>query len=78
LQDHTNQFVVWSPPCTIENEAHYVSAGSSIVKTDSVQEEAESGTPLARGEGPRLSTELLDRVLGPRIGFPLRKGTNED
>jgi hypothetical protein len=39
---------------------------------------AESGAPLARGEGPRLSTELLDVVLGPRVGFPLRRGTNED
>jgi hypothetical protein len=33
-----------------------------------------SGAPLAHGEGPWLSTEVLD----PRVGFPLRRGTNED
>jgi hypothetical protein len=31
-----------------------------------------------RGEGPRLSTELPVPVIGPRVGFPLRRGTNED
>jgi hypothetical protein len=46
--------------------------------TGSVREEAVSGAPLARGEGMWLTTELLDRVLGPRVGFPLCKGTNED
>ena len=35
------------------------------------------GDPLARGEGPRLSTELLDRELGPCEGF-LARGSNED
>jgi hypothetical protein len=51
---------VRQPPCTGGNEAHGISAGSSIVKTTgSVREEAESGAALARGEGPRLSTELL-------------------
>jgi hypothetical protein len=39
---------------------------------------AGSGAPLARGEGQRLSTELLDRGACPRMGFPLRRGTNED
>ena len=33
--------------------------------------------PLARGEGPRLSTELPDRELGPCKGF-LARGSNED
>jgi hypothetical protein len=48
------------PLCAGGNEAHDVSAGSSIVKTvGSVREEAESRPPLARGEGPRLSMELL-------------------
>jgi hypothetical protein len=37
-----------------------------------------SGAPLARGEGPWLSTKLLDRGACPRMGFPLRRGTNED
>ena len=33
LQDHINLFMVWSPPCIIENEAHDDLAGISIVKT---------------------------------------------
>jgi hypothetical protein len=44
----------------------------------SVREEAGSEAPLARGEDPRLSTELLDQVLDPHVGFPLRRGTIED
>jgi hypothetical protein len=32
---------------------------------------AGSGAPLARGEGPRLSTELLDRGAWPSCGLPL-------
>ena len=35
------------------------------------------GDPLARGEGPRLSTELPDRELCPCEGF-LARGSNED
>ena len=35
------------------------------------------GDPLACGEGPRLSTELPDRELGPCEGF-LARGSNED
>jgi hypothetical protein len=31
---------------------------------------AKSGAPLARGEGPRLSTELLDRGAWPSRGLP--------
>jgi hypothetical protein len=30
---------------------------------------ARSGAPLARGEGSWLSMELLDVVLGPRVGY---------
>jgi len=33
--------------------------------------------PLARGEGPGLSMELPDRVVGPCKGF-LARGSNED
>ena len=36
-----------------------------------------TGDPLAREEGPRLSTELLNRELGPCEGF-LARGSNED
>jgi hypothetical protein len=31
---------------------------------------ARSGAPFARGEGPRLSTELLDRGAWPSRGLP--------
>jgi hypothetical protein len=31
---------------------------------------AESGTPLTRGEGPRLSTDLLNRGAWPSRGLP--------
>ena len=74
-------FVVWPPPCTGGNKARSVSAGSLIVKTARnirkrlARRHVED--PLARGEGPRLSTELLDRELGPCEGF-LARGSNED
>ena len=74
-------FVVWPPPCTRGNKAHGVSAGSLIVKTAvSIRERLAGrhvGDPLTRGEGPRLSTELPDRELGPCEGF-LARGSNED
>jgi hypothetical protein len=55
------------------------SARSSIVETTgSVQEEPEAEHHLhmekARGSLRSYSTE----VLGPRVGFPLCRGTNED
>ena len=56
-------------------------AGSLIVKTVGSIRERLAGRhvtdPLARGEGPRLSTELPDRELGPCDGFLVR-GSNED
>jgi hypothetical protein len=75
----TTVFMVWLPPCTGGNEVRSVLTGNSIVKTvESVQEEVGSGAPLCAWRRPRLSTELLDQTLGPRVGFPLRRGTNED
>jgi hypothetical protein len=63
----------------VTNKAHDVFVGSSIVKmVGSIREEAGSGAPLACGEGSRLSTELLDRVIGPRVDIPLHSGTNEN
>jgi hypothetical protein len=75
----TTAFVSQSPPCTGGNEARGVWAGSSIVETTlSVREEPEAEHHLrvekARGSLRSYSTE----VLGPRVGFPLRRGTNED
>ena len=73
--------MVWPPPCTGGNKARDVLAGSLIVKmAGSIRERLAGrhvGDPLARGEGPRLSTELPDRELGPCEGF-LARGSNED
>ena len=56
-------------------------AGSLIVKmVGSIREKLVGrhiGDPLARGEGPRLSTELPDRELGLCEGFLARR-SNED
>ena len=74
-------FVVRPPLCTEGNKARGVSAESLIVKTaGSIRERLAGrhiGDPLACGEGPRLSTELPDRELGPCEGFFVR-GSNED
>jgi hypothetical protein len=75
----TTVFVSRPPPCTKGNKDHGVSAESSIVEmVGSVQEEPEAKHHLrvekARDSLRSYSTE----VLGPRVGFPLRRGTNED
>ena len=62
-------FVVWLPPCIGGNKARGVSAESLIVKMAGCIRERLAGRhvedPLARGEGPRLSTELPGREFGP-------------
>jgi hypothetical protein len=64
-------FVTRAPPCTGGNEDHNVLAGSSIVNmAGNVREEAGSGTPLARGEGSRISKELLVRGAWPSRWLP--------
>jgi hypothetical protein len=75
----TTAFVSRPPPCTGGNEARGVLVGSSIVETvGSVREEPEAKHHLrvekACGSLRSYSTE----VFGPCVGFPLRKGTNED
>jgi hypothetical protein len=66
-------FVSRPPPCTGGNEAR-----SIVEMAGSVREELEAEHHLrvekARGSLRSYSTE----VLGPRVGFPLRRGTNED
>ena len=73
--------MVWPPPCTGGNKARGVSARTLIVKmAGSIREKLAGrhvGDPLAHGEGPRLSTELPDRELGPCEEF-LARGSNED
>jgi 5-deoxy-D-glucuronate isomerase len=79
LRDGDNRVCVMAAPCTGGNETHCVSAESSIVETvGSVREESEAEHHLcvekAHGSLRSYSTE----VLGPCVGFPLRRGTNED
>jgi hypothetical protein len=76
LWDHINRVFGAAATCTRGNEAHDVSARSSIVKTvGSIREEAGRRTPLARGEGLQLSTGYSSMVLGPRVVYPLHRGS---
>ena len=65
--------MVWPPPCTGENKARGVLVEILIVKTaGSIRKRLAGrhvGDPLARGEGPRLSTDLPDQELGPCEGL---------
>jgi hypothetical protein len=75
----TIEFVSWTPPCTRGNEARDVLAGSSIVETTgSIREEpeAEHYLRVEKAHGSLRSYSTV--VLGPRVGYPLRRGTNED
>ena len=73
--------MVWPPSCIGGNKARGILARSLIVKTTGSIRERLAGRhvedPLMCGEGPRLSTELPDRELGPCEGF-LARGSNED
>jgi hypothetical protein len=79
LRDCDNRICVTAATVYRENEASGILAGSSIVETArSIREEPEAEHHLhvekVRGSLRSYSTE----VLGPRMGFPLRRGTNED
>jgi hypothetical protein len=79
LRDRDNRVCVTAATVYGGNEARGVLAGSSIVETaGSVREEPEAEHHLrvekAHGSLRSYSTE----VLSPRVGFPLRRGTNED
>jgi hypothetical protein len=73
------EFVLRPPPCTGGNETRDVLARSSIVETvGSVREEPEAEHHL-RVEKTRGSLRSYStKVLSPRLGYPLRRGTNED
>jgi hypothetical protein len=75
----TTVFVSSSLTCTEENEARGISAGNSIVDTaGSVQEELDVEHHL-RMEKARDSLQSYSTVvLGPRVGYPLCRGSNED
>jgi hypothetical protein len=67
----TTAFVSRSPPCTGGNEARGVFSRKLDSGDDGERPRGVgSGAPLARGQGPRLSTELLDRGAWPSRGLP--------
>jgi hypothetical protein len=75
----TTAFVSRPPSCTGGNEARGVSAESSIVETArSVQEEPEAEHHLRVEKACGSLRSYSAVVLGPRVGFPLRRGINED
>jgi hypothetical protein len=75
----TTAFVSRPPSCTGGNEARCVSVGSSIVETaGSIREEPEAEHHLRVEKARNSLRSYSTEVLGPRVGFPLRRGTNED
>ena len=75
----TTTFVSRLPLCTEGNEALGVLAGSSIVETaESVREEPEVEHHLLVKKACDSLRSYSTEVLGPHVGYPLRKGTNED
>jgi hypothetical protein len=67
----TIEFVTQPPPCTGWNEARSI-FGRKHDSGDGgeLPRGAGRGAPLERGEGPWLSTELLDRGAWPSHGLP--------
>jgi hypothetical protein len=73
----TGHFQVWEPKR--HTKARGVSAGSSIVEmTGSVREEPKAEHHLRVEKARDSLWSYSTEVLGPRVGFPLRRGTNED
>jgi hypothetical protein len=75
----TTAFVPWPPRCTGGNEARSVFS-QKLDSGDSGERPRGAGSeaPLARGEARDSLWSYSTVVLGPRVGFPLRRGTNED
>jgi hypothetical protein len=75
----TTKFVSRPPPCTGGNEARGVSARSSLVEiVGSVREEPKAEHHLRVEKTCGSLRSYSAEVLGPRVGYPLRKGTNKD
>jgi hypothetical protein len=75
----TTAFVSRPPPCTGGNEARGVSAGSSLVETvGSVREELEAEHHLCVKKACGSLRSYSTEVLGPRVGYPMRRATNKD
>jgi hypothetical protein len=68
-----------SPLCTEGNESHDVLAETSIVEmAGSVQEDPEAEHHLRVEKAHDSLRSYSSEVLGPHVGFPLRRGTKED
>jgi hypothetical protein len=79
LRDRDNRVCVTAATVYGGNEARGVSAGSSIVETaGSIREELEAEHHLRVEKACGSLWSYSTEVLGPRVGFPLRRGTNED
>jgi hypothetical protein len=75
----TTEFVSRALLCTRGNEARGILAGSSIVETSgSVREESEAEHHLCVDKARGSLRSYTTVVLGPRVGYPLCRGTNED
>jgi hypothetical protein len=75
----TIEFVSRLPPCTRGNKAHSISAESSIVETEgSVREEPEVEHHLRVEKVHGCLRSYSTMVLGPRVGYPFHRYTNED
>jgi hypothetical protein len=75
----TTAFVSRPPPCTGGNEARSVSARISIVETaGSVREEPEAEHNLHVEKAHSSLRSYSTVVLGPGVGYTLRRGTTED
>jgi hypothetical protein len=75
----TTEFVSRPPPCTGGNEACDVSTGSLIVETaGSIREEPKTEHHLRMEMARGSLRSYLTVVFGPRVGYLLLRGTNED
>jgi hypothetical protein len=70
---------MWPPLCIGGNETHSVLARRSTVKiAGSVREEPKAEHHLCMEKGHDSLWSYSSVALGPRVGYPLRRGTNED
>jgi hypothetical protein len=75
----TTEFVSRLPLCIGGKEARSVLAGSSIVETArSVREETKAEHHLRVEKACGSIRSYSSVVLGPCVGYPLRRGTSED
>jgi hypothetical protein len=75
----TTEFVSQPPPSNGGNKVRGVSARSSIVETAGSARDEPKAEHHLRVEKARNSLwSYSTEVLSPHVGYPLRRGTNED